>query len=66
MSDYADMPYEQGEPSFTMRRYLGSKVQQVMGERHQKWIETQVLEINAPEAIKLLNKALDDLYKPAF
>ncbi len=66
MSDYADMPYEEGEPSFTMRRYLGSKVQQVMGERYNKWVETQVLEINAPEAIKHLKKAIDDLYKPAF
>ena len=66
MSDYADMPYEEGEPSFTMRRYLGSKVQQVMGERYNKWVETQVLEINAPEAITHLKKAIDDLYKPAF
>ncbi len=66
MTDYSEMPYEDGEPSFTMRRYLGSKVQEVMGERHNKWIETQVLEINAPTAIKHLNKAIDDLYKPAF
>ncbi len=66
MNDYADMPYEEGEPSFVMRRYLGTKVQEVMGERHNKWIETQVLEINAPTAIKQLNKAIDDLYKPAF
>ena len=66
MADYADMPFEEGEPSFVMRRYLGTKVQQVMGERHNKWIETQVLEINAPTAIKHLKKALDDLYKPAF
>jgi len=66
MSDYSEMPYEEGEPSFVMRRYLGTKVQIVMGERHNKWIETQVLEINAPTAIKQLNKAIDDLYKPAF
>jgi len=66
MADYSEMPYEDGEPSFTMRRYLGTKVQEVMGERHNKWIETQVLEINAPTAIKHLNKAIDDLYKPAF
>jgi len=66
MSDYSEMPYDEDEPSFTMRRYLGSKVQEVMGERHNKWIETQVLEINAPEAVKHLNKAIDDLYKPAF
>ncbi len=66
MSDYSEMPFEEGEPSFVMRRYLGTKVQEVMGERHNKWIETQVLEINAPAAIKQLKKALDDLYKPAF
>lgn len=66
MSDYSEMPFQDGEPSFTMRRYLGTRVQEVMGERHNKWIETQVLEINAPSAIKHLKKALDDLYKPAF
>jgi len=66
MSDYAEMPYEDGVPSFVMKRYLGTKVQAVMGAKHNKWIETQVLEINAPNAIKYLNKALDDLYKPAF
>lgn len=66
MADYSEMPFEDGEPSFTMRRYLGTKVQEVMGERHNKWIETQVLEINAPSAIKHLKKALADLYKPAF
>ncbi len=66
MSDYAEMPYENGKPSFSMRRYLGSKVQDVMGERHNKWIETQVLEINAPSAVEHLNKAITDLYKPAF
>ncbi len=65
MSDYSDMPYDD-EPSFAMKRYLGTKVQAVMGEHHNKWIETQVLEINAPNAIKQLNKALDDLYRPAF
>jgi len=66
MADYSEMPFAAGEPSFVMRRYLGTKVQQVMGERHNKWIETQVLEINAPAAEKHLKKALEELYKPAF
>ncbi|MCP3849752.1 MAG: hypothetical protein GY694_05880 [Gammaproteobacteria bacterium] len=66
MSDYADMPYDEDGPSFVMKRYLGTKVQAVMGENHNKWIETQVLEINAPDAIESLNKAINDLYKPAF
>lgn len=68
MADYSEMPFaeEEADPSFVMRRYLGAKVQEVMGERHNKWIETQVLEINAPAAIKQLKKALDDLYKPTF
>jgi hypothetical protein len=66
MSDYAEMPFEDGEASFTMRRYLGTRVQDVMGERHKKWIETQVLEIDAPEAVKHLKKALGNLTKPAF
>lgn len=66
MSDYSEMPYENNEPSFVMKRYLGTKVQEVMGERHNKWIETHVLELSAPKAIKQLNKALTDLYRPAF
>jgi hypothetical protein len=66
MSDYAGMPYDNDEPSFIMKRYLGTKVQAVMGAHYNQWIETQVLEINAPNAIQHLKKAIDDLYKPAF
>ena len=66
MADYSEMPFDGEDPSFMMRRYLGSRVQQVMGERHNKWIETQVLEINAPEAIDNLKRAMENLLKPGF
>ncbi len=66
MSDYSEMPFDGDDPSFMMRRYLGTRVQQVMGERHNKWIETQVLEINAPEAVDNLKRAMQNLFKPAF
>lgn len=66
MEDYAEMPFEDGEPSFAMRRYLGGKVQLKLGERHNKWVETQVLEIDAKEAFKNIKKGIENLYKPAF
>ncbi len=40
MSDYADMPYDEDGPSFVMKRYLGTKVQAVMGENHNNWDTT--------------------------
>jgi len=68
LSDYADLPFdeESQEPSFQMRAYLGSCVADVMGERHNKWIQDHVVELEGHECVDNLRKGFDSLFRPAF
>jgi len=63
--DYAGFAFSDNEPGFAFRRYFGENVRAVMGERDNKWITDQVMDIEVPEALKPLKKALSDLLPPA-
>lgn len=63
MSDYAEFAFDDEEPSFNMRRYLGEKVTEKMGERDNKWVLQQVMDIEVPKAMENLKKGLDSLIK---
>jgi hypothetical protein len=63
--DYAEFTFSDNEPGFAFRRYFGENVRMVMGERDNKWITDQVMDIEVPEALKPLRKALRDLLPPA-
>lgn len=65
MDDYAELPFADGGPGFGMRRYLGDRVAQAMGPRHNKWITQQVMDIEVPEALETLHKALRNLLPAA-
>jgi hypothetical protein len=62
--DYAEFTFPDNEPGFAFRRYFGENVRMVMGERDNKWITDQVMDIEVPEAMKPLRKALRDLLPP--
>jgi len=61
-ADYAECPMPDGEPGYAMKRYLGECITAVMGEQDNKWITDQVMEIEVPEALPPLNKALRELF----
>ena len=63
--DYAGFACADNEPGFAFRRYFGENVRAVMGERDNKWITDQVMDIEVPEALKPLRKAVGDLLPPA-
>ena len=65
MDDYAEMSFSGAEPGFAMRRYLAEKVAAAMGPRHNKWIAQQVIDIEVPEAMETLGKALRNLLPAA-
>ncbi|MBZ0071073.1 MAG: hypothetical protein WCY26_01170 [Thiohalobacteraceae bacterium] len=68
MDDYADFAVVDQEPSFQLLRYFGDRVTDVLGERQRKWVGTQVIDIEAPNAMKTLKRALNSLLpeqKPA-
>lgn len=62
MSEYAKFGYsEESGPSFPMLRLFGENVTAVMGERQKKWVTTQVIDIEAPDAIKTLKRGISNL-----
>jgi len=65
MDAYAELPFADGEPGFGMRRYLGDRVAEAMGPKHNKWITQQVMDIEVPEALETLRKGLRNLLPEA-
>ncbi|UCE90288.1 MAG: hypothetical protein JSW10_05585 [Pseudomonadota bacterium] len=64
MEAYAEFAFVDSEPSFNMRRYFGDRVTDVMGPKDRKWVTQQVMDIEAPEVIETLAKALRNLMPP--
>jgi hypothetical protein len=64
-ADYAGFSFVDNEPGFAFRRYFGENVRAVMGEKDNKWITDQVMDIEVPEALKPLEKAIRDLLPAA-
>lgn len=56
--DYAD------EPDYPVLRYLGNRIMEVMAKHDQSWIIDQIIEIEAPTALKQVQKALRELLDP--
>ncbi len=62
MDDYAACSYAEPEgPGFSMRRTFGNHVTGVMGERDRKWVTDYVMDIETPEAMKTLKRAVRSL-----
>ncbi|MBF0265594.1 MAG: hypothetical protein HQL46_10005 [Gammaproteobacteria bacterium] len=68
LSDYSELPYDgdKEDSSFQMRAYLGACIAEVMGDRNNKWIQDQVVEIEGFTATDILKKGFMSLMKPAF
>ena len=62
MADYAEFLFEEGEPGYGFKRYLGEQVTNSMGPKDRKWISDQVMEIEVPDMMKTLKKGLKDLF----
>jgi hypothetical protein len=61
MDDYAGMSFRDGEPAFNLLAGFGERVAAKMGPKDNRWIQDQVMEIEAPKAVKTLKRALRDL-----
>ena len=62
---YAEFGYDESGPSFNFNRYLGHCMDQVMDERDSGWIVDQMISIEAPGAVEMVEKTLRDLLDPA-
>jgi hypothetical protein len=61
-ADYAEFSMPDGEPGYAMRRYFGENVRAVMGEKDNQWITDQVMDVEVPDALPPLKKALRELF----
>ena len=61
MAEYAEHSFKDMEPGYGFKRHLGNSLVGVMGERHEKWLSTQVIEIEIPEAMATLKRAIKSL-----
>ena len=67
-TEYAQFEYTGVDTSFTFVLYFGQCMREVMNEKDQTWVVDQLMAIEVPEAVKMLDKALVGLFeegKPA-
>jgi hypothetical protein len=64
--DYSEFGFEEGEPGFNFLRYFGEKISHLLGEKDEKWVISQMVEIEAPEALEGLTKSLDNLFAKGY
>ena len=63
--EYAGFEYGKDGPSFSFLRYLAHCMLDIVDERDKSWVIDQMMEIEAPEAIAMLEKAMQGLLETA-
>jgi len=64
-ADYADFTYDEEEgPDFGFRRFFGSRLLDIVPEKDHAWVIDQIMEIEAPAAVKALERTLAGLFAP--
>lgn len=61
MDEYSDFSVIEDDPSFQLLRYFGDRMSEVLGERQRQWVSTQIIDIEAPNALKTLKRAMRSL-----
>ena len=63
MADYAEFGYSVEEgPSFGMKRFFGDQVKHCFNAEDQKWVSSQVMDIEVPEIMTHLKRATPNLF----
>lgn len=67
LANYAEFDFVDGQPSYPMLRYFGSCVHELLGtdQGHNKWVQEQIAEVEAPAALKDLRRAVEGLLAQA-
>ena len=61
MAEYSEHSFKDMEPGYGFQRHLGNSLVGVMGERHEKYLPAQTIEIEIPEALATLKRAMKSL-----
>ncbi len=63
MADYAELSFVDGEPGYSALRYLGDRVKVLTDGFDQKWMLEQVIDVEAPEAVRYLKRSWEGLFE---
>lgn len=63
-ADYAEFDYDDKGPDFGFKRLFAACLRDVLPEKDQLWVVDQAMDIEAPEALKMLEKTLAGLFDP--
>ncbi len=58
---YAEFGHDADGPDFAFMRYLGHRIEALMPEKDRHWVVDQVVAIEAPEAVQMLQRSLQGL-----
>jgi hypothetical protein len=61
--EYADFNYGVDGPEFAFTRYLGYCMREVMDEKDVEWVIDQMMSIEAPEAVEMVEKTMKNLFE---
>ena len=60
--EYAEFNYADDGPEFAFIRYLAHCMREVMGEKDFNWFIDQMMSIEAPQAVTMVEKTMRDLF----
>lgn len=64
INDYSEFSYDGKEgPSFPMKRFFGDKMALIMGDKNNKWVADQIIEIEVRDIMSHLRKSVPNLFK---
>lgn len=63
--EYAGFEYRDGEPGYPCLRYFAGKVADAMASGDNKWVVEQMMDIEAPEMVRLARKLVEQTVAPA-
>lgn len=63
-AEYAEFGYDERGPDFGFKRFFAACLRDVLPEKDQLWVVDQAMDIEAPEALKALDKTLMGLFHP--
>ncbi|MDH3466016.1 MAG: hypothetical protein OES26_08915 [Gammaproteobacteria bacterium] len=65
-AEYAQTEFEDSGPGYSTYRCIGAHIQEIMGESQtNRWVLDQIIEIDAPQTVRLLHKTMQALIRSA-
>ena len=62
--EYAEFDYDESGPDFGFKRFFAACLRDILPEKDQLWVLDQAMDIEAPEALKALEKSMQGLLHP--